>query len=140
MKKVIETRITINATIDQVWSVFSDFKKYPEWNPFVQKLEGDVKIGSTIFIQLPGMKFKPVVLEYTLNKALRWKGKFFLKGLFDGEHYFTFKKIDEHNVEIVHGEKFSGALVRFFQKKIDNETRNGFIEMNNALKNRVEAL
>ena len=34
------------------------------------------------------MTFKPNILVFEENKELRWLGKLFFKGLFDGEHKF----------------------------------------------------
>ncbi|MDC3352182.1 SRPBCC family protein [Crocinitomicaceae bacterium] len=49
----LETTIIINAPIQTVWTIFSDFKKYPEWNPFVHSLNGAVEVGEQIEITLP---------------------------------------------------------------------------------------
>ena len=92
MKHQIKTTIDINASPAKVWNIFSDFKNYPKWNPFVASLNGDVKVGEIINIDLITMKFKPVVLKFDQNEELRWKGKLFMKGLFDGEHYFQLTK------------------------------------------------
>ena len=32
----IRTEIGIRATPEQVWSVLTDFRKYPDWNPFTR--------------------------------------------------------------------------------------------------------
>ena len=36
--KMVYTEIRINASIDKVWNVFTEFEKYPEWNPFIKSL------------------------------------------------------------------------------------------------------
>lgn len=138
MKLNIETKITINSTSSEVWKVFSDFSNYPNWNPFVKSLTGDIKEGSQISIVLPDMNFKPTVLKFEKDKELRWVGKLLFKGLFDGEHYFCLEDNGNGTTSFVHGENFSGILVGPFKKKLMNETRNGFIEMNEKLKEQVE--
>lgn len=40
--------------------------------------------------------------------------------------------------KFIHGENFSVILVKPFQKKLDTKIRNGFINMNEALKIRYE--
>ena len=40
---------------------------------------------------------------------------------------------------LVHSERFRGVLVRFMRKMVDSGTRQGFEEMNAALKTRAEA-
>lgn len=134
----IETQILINASPAQIWDIFADFKKYPDWNPFVKKLTGDVAEGNQIRILLPEMTFKPTVLKFETNKELRWLGKLFFKGLFDGEHYFVLQENEDGTTTFIHGENFSGMLVGLFKKKLNSETKAGFVAMNEALKKRVE--
>lgn len=136
--KNIETQIIINATPEQVWVVFSNFSEYPLWNPFVKSFKGIPTVGQKIEVNLPGMKFKPIVLVYDINRELRWKGKLLLKGLFDGEHYF--KLIDNGNgtTTFIQGEYFKGLLLPLFNNMLDKKTKPGFEEMNEKLKLRVE--
>ena len=134
----IETRIQINAPAEKVWEIFSDFEQYPEWNPFVKSLTGEVAKEKQITAVLPGMTFKPTVLKFEKDKELRWLGKLFFKGLFDGEHYFILQKNEGGSTTFVHGENFSGLLVGLFRKKLETETKAGFEEMNEALKARAE--
>ncbi|PCJ66496.1 MAG: polyketide cyclase [Bacteroidetes bacterium] len=139
MQKEIKTTILINARPSQVWAVLTDFKKYPDWNPFVKMLKGEVKVGSTIEVNLQGMRFKPEVLTYLENEEFRWKGKLWIKGIFDGEHIFSLKENQDGTTTFEHREKFNGILVRALSKKLDTETKSGFKAMNIALKERVEA-
>lgn len=134
----IETQIQINATAETVWNTFSDFESYPEWNPFVKSLTGEVAEGNQITAVLPGMTFKPTVLKFNRNKELRWLGKLFFKGLFDGEHYFILQQNEDNSTTFIHGENFSGLLVGLFKSKLNTETKSGFEKMNVALKIRVE--
>jgi hypothetical protein len=141
--KTLETRITINASAAKVWNVLTDFKSYPYWNPFVIKLEGDAMEGNQISVNLKmeGSKpqtFQPVVLKSEQRKEFRWKGKLFVSGLFDGEHYFILKAISENKTELIHGENFSGVFVGPIWSLIGEKTKNGFKAMNEALKHRVE--
>jgi hypothetical protein len=48
MAKEIKTEILINANTEKVWSIFSDFKNYPNWNPFIKFLAGRVEVGKKI--------------------------------------------------------------------------------------------
>lgn len=138
MQKQIQTEIIINATPQKVWSIFSDFKSYPEWSIFIKSISGEVNPGNQIFIKIDGMAFKPVVLEYEPMKKLRWLGKLWMKGLFDGEH--VFELIDNQNgtTTFRHSENFNGILVGLFAKKLDKETKTGFESFNLKLKERVE--
>lgn len=137
--KEIKTQITINASKEKVWTILTNFENYPSWNPFIKKLTGDMIIGKNIRIELEDMSFKPELLIFKPNEELRWKGKFLFKGIFDGEHSFRIKENGDGTVTFFHEEVFNGILVSFLSKKLDTETKKGFIKMNDKLKELAEA-
>jgi len=141
--KELKTSIEINSTPAKVWQVLLDFEKYQEWNPFIKSIRGNPKVGEKIETRIhpPGqrdMTFKPVLLKVEKNKELRWIGHLLFPGIFDGEHVFVIEKIDISKVLFRHEENFSGILVPIFWKSLYQHTRIGFIEMNQALKERLE--
>lgn len=136
--KRVETEILISADPQKVWSVLTDFESYPNWNPFVKSLTGKVREGNKIKVVLPGMKFKPTVLKFKTAKEFRCIGHLLFKGLFDGEHSFVLIDNKDGTTTLKHGEQFSGILVPFFKKKLDTDTKDGFVQMNVALKKRAE--
>lgn len=141
MKK-IETEIIIEATTETIWQVLTDFENYPKWNPFVRSISGTKNVGEKIdvFLKPPegkGMTFHPKIKKFEPGKEFRWKGKLGLTGIFDGEHYFILEEISAKRTRFIHGEKFSGLLVPFMGKLLDN-TREGFVLMNKTLKKECE--
>ena len=141
--KQLQTQIEINASPEKVWRILSDFENYKNWNPFVKHLTGKVEPGSNIevLLQPPGgsaMKFKPKVLTFEKNKRFSWKGKLFIPGLFDGEHIYELNELAANKTLFVQRENFSGILVPFLNKMIDNQTRRGFELMNTKLKEVAE--
>jgi hypothetical protein len=136
MTKNIQAQILIQASPEKIWKPLTNFKDYPEWNPFIKSITGSAQKGNIIrvVIQPTGsspMAFSPTILCYKENKKLSWLGKVLFKGLFDGEH--TFELIDHGNdtTTFVQSEKFSGFFVRFFNT---DKTEKGFIAMNEKLK------
>ncbi len=141
--KTLETNININASPEKVWAVLNNFKNYPNWNPFIKSIEGEVALGKTIRVRIEppgaqGMTFNPTVLAYKPNEEFRWKGKLLVKGLFDGEHQFKLINNADGTTTLHHSEKFTGILVPLFAKMIDANTRKGFELMNEKLKELVE--
>jgi hypothetical protein len=141
--KAIKTEITIQSTTEKVWNVLMDFENYPNWNPFITSVIGTSKKGEQLVntLQLEGQKpqtFKPTILEVEKEKSFRWKGHLFIKGLFDGEHYFLLEKLDDAHVKLTHGEHFSGIMSGAIMKMIGEKTERGFVAMNNALKTKAE--
>ena len=142
--KEIHTEIEINAPAEKVWRVLTDFAAYPEWNPFVRRAEGEVRVGARlqVYIQTSGgngMSFRPTVLVADPNRELRWLGQLWVPGLFDGEHSFTIEPMGEERVRFIQRERFKGLLLLLLSKTLDRDTLRGFEEMNRALKLRVES-
>lgn len=138
----IKTEIVINATPEKVWNILTDFKNYPLWNPFIQSLEGDVKVGNQIKVRISppegnAMTFKPKVLVYEAEKELTWLGTLVFKGLFDGEHSFKLITNTDGTTTFIQSEDFSGILVGLFKGTV-GKTKRGFELMNEKLKSLAE--
>jgi hypothetical protein len=143
MAKELKTTIEIDASANMVWNVLTDFSRYGEWNPFIRSIHGKAKQGEQleVFLQPPGgngMRFRPVILALQPEQELRWLGRFMLPGIFDGEHQFQIEPIGEGRTRLIHREFFSGLLVPLLWRSLETQTRQGFVEMNHALKTRVE--
>jgi hypothetical protein len=140
----IKTEIEINATPEKVWSILANFSEYPLWNSFIQKIEGTPKLSEKLSVSIQpekgkGMQFSPTVLVAEPNQELRWMGRLLLPKIFDGEHYFMIKKLDQDRVTFIHGERFSGFLAALMRSSMEASTKAGFVAMNQALKLRAEA-
>jgi hypothetical protein len=143
MAKEIKTEILIKAAPEKVWSILTNFEAYPNWNPFIKTITGDVKVGNKIRARLEppnakGMTFTPKVLVFDANKEFRWMGHLFFPGLFDGEHKFELIDHGNGTTTFRQSEKFNGVLVPLFEKMLDNTTTNGFNEMNKKIKELAE--
>jgi len=135
----IETNIIINSNAEKIWEILKDFNNYSNWNPFIKEIR-KTKTGLFVKVQpvnSKSMDFKPQILEDKKNIEFRWLGKFIVKGIFDGEHYFILEKIDANTTKFIQGENFNGFLVPIFKKTLEN-TKKGFILMNEALKIEAE--
>jgi hypothetical protein len=143
MAKEIKTEICINATPEKVWTILINFDNYPNWNPFIKSIKGEVKIGEKIKVRIEppeakGMTFKPRILVFETNKELRWIGHLLFVGLFDGEHKFELIDNGDGTTIFRQSEKFKGILVPLFRKQLDNNTKRGFEAMNKKLKELAE--
>lgn len=141
--KMIYTEILINALPEKVWRIFSDFEKYPLWNPFITSLNGKPNKGSYIEVILhpplkKAMLFKPKILVYDTLREFRWIGKLGISRLFDGEHVFILKDNNNGTTTFIQYERFRGILVPFLNKMLNTSTKEGFNQMNEALKKRCE--
>jgi hypothetical protein len=139
----LRTEIDIAAPPAQVWQVLTDFSAYHEWNPFITRISGKPVAGGelTVTVSPPEsseMTFRPSVLVCDEPKELRWLGKLWIRGLFDGEHFFQCFAADAGHTRFVHGENFKGLLVKLAGQRMTHVAR-GFVYMNQALKRRVES-
>ncbi len=136
---MLELKTTIQLAVPpaRVWAVLTDFAAYPDWNPFITEASGDWAVGNTVAITAGGMSFKPRVLVFSPHQELRWKGKLFFPGLFDGEHYFLLTDNGDGTTTFEHGERFTGLLVGPFRQKLKTETKEGFEKLNEALARQV---
>jgi hypothetical protein len=143
MVRRLHTEIEIQASSDHVWEVLTDFTAYPGWNPFIVQAAGQPVAGSRLQLQmqLPGRRpttFRPTVLEATPTRRLRWLGHLLVPGLFDGEHTFTIEPSGSGQVRLTQQEEFRGLLAPLILAFIAKPTEEGFHQMNQALKARVE--
>jgi hypothetical protein len=139
----LRREIDINAPRSAVWAVLTNFSSYPEWNPFIRSVSGDLRQSARLDVRIepPGaraMSFKPTVLNVEDERELRWLGRFLVRGLFAGEHIFRLEALGDDGTRLTQAERFSGMLIRAFGSTID-KTELGFEQMNAALKARAEA-
>jgi hypothetical protein len=142
MSKKIQTEIVINASKEKVWDILTNFSDYPGWNSFLVDVKGTLASGSRLTNTMRnGNKtyvFKPKVLQVIPYKYFDWIGNLFIKGIFDGHHYFEIEELTPTQVRLIHGEHFSDVLCGYILKKIGDATRNNFIKMNSAVKQLAE--
>jgi len=109
----LRTDIEIDAPVERVWEVLTDFDRFPDWNPFIRKV-------------VP-------------NRELRWLGRLGLPRLFDGEHIFQIEPLGPTRARFIQRERFRGLLVPLLARSLNRDARRGFEEMNHALQARVHA-
>ncbi|MCD9141162.1 SRPBCC domain-containing protein [Streptomyces albireticuli] len=137
----ISEETEIRAEPMEVWSVLTDLRRYPEWNPFIRRADGRVAAGRTLTLRMfPArgrpMTFRPRVLTAEPGRELRWLGRLPVPGLFEGEHRFLLTPV-AGGTRLVQSEAFRGLLVPLLERRI-RDTRTDFRSLNAALKARAE--
>jgi hypothetical protein len=138
----LRREIEIDAPAERVWAVVTDFAAYPEWNPFIRRISGELREGTRLEVRIepPGgraMTFKPTIRVVETHRELRWLGRLLLPGIFDGEHSLRIEPLDDGRSRFVQSERFTGLLVGLVKGTLA-KTETGFEQMNTALKARVE--
>ena len=141
--RTIETERIVDVPPEAVWAVLTDFSAYPEWNPFIPRIEGVPREDERLRVRIEppesrGATFRPEVQAAEPNRRLAWLGHLFVPYLFDGRHEFRLEPIDGgKRTRLVQRETFGGALVPLL---LDADAiRRGFEAMNAALAERAEA-
>jgi hypothetical protein len=140
--KEINSEIEIFSTPEQVWRILTDFDKYPQWNPFINQISGELKKGSKLTVHVKpegsrGATFNPTVTKVEPNREMRWIGHFIIKGLMDGEHMFTINSIGNDRIKFINKEIFTGLLSPMVSLRLKNAIHS-FEAMNRSLKERAE--
>jgi len=141
--KEVRSEIEINSYPESVWRILIDFAAYDQWNPFINKIIGAPTEGSKIdiYIETPSgknRKYSPRITRVEEGRELRWFGKSSLPGFLNAEHIFIIEELQPERVRFIQRELFEGLLTRVFGKGVDTDIRQGFQDMNDALKKRAE--
>ena len=141
--KELSTEIEFDGTPQEVWTTLTDLQTYPQWNTFIEKVDGELTVGAKLDVRLQpvderGITMHPTVLAAEPGRELRWIGHLMIPGIFDGEHRFLIEEAGPGRVRFTQSERFGGIMVPLLWKKLrDGGTAKGFRAMNEALARRV---
>jgi len=140
----VATEMTIDASSAVVWRILADAQCYPQWNPYIRELHGELAPGSALRFRfsLLGSITLPArarVLTVTVERELRWAGHLLGDGLFRAEHYHLLDPLAERKVRFRHGERFSGVLAVLLWPFLRIWAPGRYRAVNLALKQRAES-
>jgi hypothetical protein len=140
----IRTEIAIGAPPSRVWEVLTDFSQYPDWNPFILELKGDVQLGATVRYRFEfprGVRLWTAarILTFASRRELRWEAHFLTPAIFSGEHYFVMEAMSGNGTMFYHGEIFRGLLLPVVRPVLRKDGPQIYQALNIALKQRVDA-
>jgi hypothetical protein len=74
------TMTEIEAPAERVWHILTDFARYPEWNPFIRRIEGEPirRAALELLIHPDGARprrFRPHIVTFRPPKELRWRAR-----------------------------------------------------------------
>jgi hypothetical protein len=137
----------IAASTDRTWAVLADTAAYPQWNPFVRRLDGSLAVGETIEVDLQAdqshraggvQTMRPRIVALEPGRSFSWLGRVGLPGVLDGRHTFTVEP-DGAGSRLVQHEVLSGVLTPFFRTVLTRQTPEAFVALNDALAARAVA-
>ena len=140
--KTHDTTLEIDAPAEQVWAVLTDFPAYGEWNTALPSLSGDLRVGSTLAMDL-NLGGRPMavtadVQELEPGRHFSWKGHLGTELLFKGERAFTVEPLGADRSRFRHVESISGLLSGPFLLVKGNAVAEHHHSLNASLKQRSE--
>lgn len=140
----IYTEIEIDSSAKKVYQILTDFENYNQWNPSITNIQGSALVDSTIQAEIhwPGLSknlYTLRLIDLIPNNLIRWKGQFGFRFLFTGDHSFIIQQT--HNlskIQLKQVELFTGLFVPFLYPFLKGNVYQGFILLNQALKEHLE--
>ncbi len=141
LMKEIKGSADIDAPLGRVWQAVTDFKSYPEWNPWIIRMDGESVVGCkvAVTVKAPGRKdtnFTSEVLKIQPNQEILMKGTI-IKGMLSDDHLFKFEPIGENKTRFFQSVAFKGALSPMIGGMVRDQQK-GLDLMNEAMKKLCE--
>jgi hypothetical protein len=136
----IHTSIIIDAPAFSVWNLLTDLASYSRWNPFITRIEGELKQGGRLDMEMKLEKviaIDPVVQDVQLERQISWLDKS-TGNLFVAEHRLEIQTLAHDRVTFFQIASFTGPIVSLLEEKLETGFRKGLEEMNAALKKVAE--
>lgn len=130
---------TIQATPERIWAILTDAPAYPDWEPNVLRIEGEIALGEKlrVFTTLsPDRAFPVEVTELLPGRRMVWSSGMPL-GLFEGERRFELEALPEGETRVSTREEFRGLLLPVIGRSIP-DLDESFEQFVAALKARAE--
>ena len=140
-KHEVRTEITIRSSPAAVWGMLTDVDNYPDWHPYIKKIEGKLSPKSKIKVTYKKDDtregtFSAYIIDNEVNKQLSWGGS--LGFIFRAKHYYSIEAVGTDSVRLIQGEYWRGIFGGMYGKKIYRDTARKFELMNQKLKEILE--
>lgn len=112
--------LRIQASPEVLWQLLTDAAGYPQWDPWVERIEGQIAPGQRVkaYTKLqPGRAFPATVTEFVPGQKMVWTGGMPF-GLFTGVRTFTLTPQGAGVTEFTLTETFTGLLLPLFARSI----------------------
>ena len=146
---IVHTQTLINAPIEKVWEVATDFDNM-DWSPVFRGIEGNLEDGDTINLKINfGGEIKrfPQVLTWVEGQRFGWKGASHYGNFLHDNHMFLFISIDEDTTLLIQSDQPTGtdpSQMRFSDENIATALKgnvvNNYMAFNTTLKKKAEGL
>lgn len=140
----IDTSIEIDAPAERVWEVLTRFSEFDDWNPVITRMRAGLAAGADVsfLIRIDGRKI-PIqarMLKVEAGREIRWKGprSDLLAKLVAAEHFLRVEPRSDGRSVFIHGERFTGVLLKYLWGFAEPRILAAYGVMNRAVKARAE--
>lgn len=139
--KTYQASTTIDAAPETVWGILIDGDDYPNWDPGMVRVEGNLALGEKVkfFTKFsPEQAFAVKITTFEPGSRLVFTGGMPF-GLFKSERTHTLTATEDGKTSFATKEVFSGPLLPIFGRSIPDLTDN-FNAFAQGLKQKSESL
>ena len=141
--RTISTSVQIDVPLADAWAFLSNFKRYPEWNPYLRRVCGELRSGATISVDLqpekgPVRTFQREVMDVVDGSHFSWRSQILSPWVFQGYHTFRVSECGSAATLFENLEEFSGFLVPLMWPFVSQSIQGRFEAMNNEMKRVLE--
>lgn len=138
--KTIQSEVTIDAPLETIWGILTDFESYERWNPLQTSVRGQPRLGAEIELavappQSDTEAYSPEITILRPNRKLAWMSRQVVPGISDREYEVILTPLGENLVRVSMHKRFEGILIPFTSVA---EEQVGLDLMAEALRRRAE--
>ncbi|WP_185154218.1 SRPBCC domain-containing protein [Fulvivirga sp. M361] len=140
----IKTEIQISSDPDKVWGILTDLPGWANWNPIVNKIEGDLEVGAILSITMSdakgndGKSYRSVITAMDEEKRFTFIGTMMAKFIFSVERIIELENSQKGTL-FTQREIYTGLMASIFWKKLNEYALPMLNSMNKALKDKAES-
>jgi hypothetical protein len=138
-KRSFSAAVSIRAPQERIWPILTDASAYPEWNPTIDHVEGNIAEGERLKVFPKGSSataFSVVVEEVAPGRKMVWRGGMPFGSLI-GRRTFVLRPHKDGTVEFEMRESYTGWLARWMRRMVP-DLQSSFEQFAVALKRRAE--
>ena len=135
--------VTIEAPVETVWQVLTDFDRYGDWNPFTPHVKADLAMGARVDMRVAmgGYRLKQteVICAVDPPTRLAWRTIIGARWLLRAVREQRLEALSDRTCRYTTSDEFKGVLMPLVILFTGGFVRRGFNAVALALKRRAEA-
>ncbi|MYA32676.1 MAG: SRPBCC domain-containing protein [Gemmatimonadales bacterium] len=136
--------VDIDAPIERVWDILTDFERYGEWNPFTPSVTTNFEIGSPVelYVRMGHWRLKQVERIEVVEPphVIAWSTTMGHRFLISALREQRLEAVGEGRCRYRTWDDFSGLLIPLVMLLFGGFVRRGFNDVARGLKTRAETV